>query len=317
MMTHELPQSLIEAVRYFSDMKVCNAYMRTIKWPGGKPVCPHCESDRIGEIATRQMLRCKDCRKQFSCKVATIFEDSPLGLDKWFVAVWCIANAKNGISSHELGRALGVTQKTAWFMLHRIREAMKTGTFRKLEGEVETDETFIGGKARNMHKAVRERKIKGRGAIGKSIVHGMIERGGEARCSVVKDTEAGTVQVAVRRNVAKGSTVFSDEMPSYNGLDAGYMHEVINHAREYVRGRVHTNTMENFWSLLKRALGGTYVAVAPFHLTRYLDEQTFRFNKRKGSDGSRFYEVLLNVVGKRLTWRNLTAQEDAGFMGIQ
>ena len=203
-------------------------------------------------------------------------------------------------------------------MLHRIREAMKTGSFRKLEGEVETDETFVGGNARNMHKAVREKKIKGRGSVGKSIVHGMIERGGEARCSVVKDTEAGSVVGGVVRNVERGSTVYSDEMPSYNGLwDSGYMHEVINHAREYVRGRVHTNTMENFWSLLKRALGGTYVSVAPFHLTRYLDEQTFRFNKRKGSDGSRFYEVLLNVVGKRLTWRHLTAQGDAGFMGIQ
>lgn len=316
-MTQELPKSLLEAVRYFSDLGVCHQYMRKIKWADGKPVCPHCESDRIGEIATRHLFRCKDCRKQFSTKVDTIFEDSPLGLDKWFVAVWCIANAKNGISSHELGRALDITQKSAWFMLHRIREAMKTGSFRKLEGEVETDETFIGGKARNMHKAVREKKIKGRGSIGKSIVHGMIERGGEARCSVVQDTEAGTVQVAVRRNVAPGSTVYSDEMPSYCGLEFGYTHEVINHARSYVEGRVHTNGMENFWSLLKRALGGTYVAVAPFHLFRYLDEQTFRFNKRKGSDASRFYEVLLSVVGKRLTWRNLTAQGDAGFMGIQ
>lgn len=316
-MMQEIPQSLIEAVRYFSDIRLCTKYMRKIKWPDGKIVCPKCESKRIGEIATRNMLRCKDCRKQFSCKVDTIFEDSPLGLDKWFVAVWCIANSKNGISSHELGRALDVTQKTAWFMLHRIREAMKTGSFRKLEGEVETDETFIGGKARNMHRAIREKKITGRGGSGKTIVHGMIERGGDARCSVVKDTEAGTVQVAVRQNVEKGSTIYSDEMPSYGGLEFGYTHEVINHAKSYVEGRVHTNSMENFWSLLKRSLAGTYVAVAPFHLCRYLDEQTFRFNKRKGSDASRFYEVLLSVVGKRLTYRTLTAQGDAGFMGIQ
>jgi transposase-like protein len=218
---NDLPQTLIEAVRYFSDRDLCNRYMKRIKWPNGV-TCPHCESDRIGEVATRGLLRCKDCRKSFSYKIDTIFEDSPLGLDKWFVAVWCIANAKNGISSHELGRALGITQKSAWFMLHRIREAMRTGSFRKLAG----------------------------------------------------------------------------------------------HAKTYVRGRVHTNGMENFWSLLKRALGGTYVAVAPFHLFRYIDEQAYRFNKRLGSDASRFYEVLLNVVGKRLTWRKLTAQEDAGFMGI-
>lgn len=317
MMTNEIPQSLIEAVRYFSDLAICNKYMKVIKWPDGKVVCPKCQGERIGEIATRHMLRCKDCRKQFSAKVGTIFEDSPLGLDKWFVAVWCIANAKNGISSHELGRALDVTQKTAWFMLHRIREAMKTRSFRKLEGEVETDETFIGGKARNMHKAKREAKIKGRGSVGKAIVHGVLERGGDVRCSTVGDTEQGTLQPIVRQHVSKGSTVYSDESTSYHGLDAHYAHGVINHTIKYVEGRVHTNGIENFWSLLKRTLAGTYVAVAPFHLLRYVDEQAFRFNRRKGSDASRFYEVLMSVVGKRVTYRVLTAQGDAGFMGIK
>lgn len=164
----ELPQTLLAAVRYFSDLTICHKYMRKIKWPDGKIVCPFCLSDRIGEVSTRNLLRCKDCRKQISVKANTIFEDSPLGLDKWFVAVWCIANAKNGISSHELGRALGVTQKTAWFMLHRIREAMRTGTFEKLSGTVEADETFIGGEARNMHKHKREKRIKGRGTVGKA-----------------------------------------------------------------------------------------------------------------------------------------------------
>jgi len=164
-MTHDLPQTLVEAVRYCADPAVCAAYMRTIKWPDGDCICPKCgaKGDRIGEVATRGMLRCKDCRRQFSLKLDTIFEDSPLGLDKWFVAIWCIANAKNGISSHELGRAIDVTQKTAWFMLMRIREAMKTKSFRKLSGTVETDETFIGGKAANMHAKIREKKIKGRG----------------------------------------------------------------------------------------------------------------------------------------------------------
>jgi transposase-like protein len=316
-MITDLPQSLIEAVRYFSDLAICNKYMQAIKWPDGKIVCPKCESERIGQIATRHMLRCKDCRKQFSAKVGTLFEDSPLGLDKWFVAVWCISNSKNGISSHELGRALDVTQKTAWFMLHRIREAMKTGSFRKLEGEVETDETFIGGKARNMHKAKREAKIKGRGTVSKTIVHGLLERGGEARMSVVRDTEGATLQPLVHQNVERGSAVYSDAMPSYRGLDGAYGHQFIDHASKYVEGRVHTNGLENFWSLLKRTLAGTYVSVRPFHLTRYLDEQAFRFNRRLGSDASRFYEVLSAVVGKRLTYRVLTAQGDAGFMGIR
>ncbi len=316
-MMQDLPQSLLDAVRYFSDLSICDAYMRKIKWPDGKPICPKCEGNRISEIASRHKLRCKDCRKEFSHKLDTIFEDSPLGLDKWFVAVWCIANAKNGISSHELGRALGVTQKTAWFMLHRIREAMKTGTFGKLQGPVETDETYIGGKAANMHKSEREKKIKGRGAVGKAIVHGIMERGGEARCSVVPNTEASTLQPIIAANVEKGANVYSDAHLSYVGLDSRYIHEAIDHAKRYVDGLIHTNSMENFWSLLKRALAGTYVSVAPLHLKRYVDEQAFRFNARRGSDASRFYQVLLSVVGRRLTWRRLTAQDDCGFMGIQ
>src|SRR6266568_2156340 len=162
MNTSSSPQTLIEAVRYFSDLDVCHNYMLSIKWPDGKITCPKCGGENVGNIASRRMLQCraKGCRKQFSVKVGTIFEDSPLGLDKWFVAVWCVANAKNGISSHELGRALGLTQKTAWFMLHRIREAMRTGIFRKLSGTVESDETFIGGEARNMHEWKREKKIR-------------------------------------------------------------------------------------------------------------------------------------------------------------
>lgn len=173
----EMPRSLMQAVRYFADREVCEKYMRSIKWPDGKITCPDCGSERIGEVKTRHLLRCLDCRKQIRSKVGTIFEDSPLGLDKWFVAVWCIANAKNGISSLELSRALGVRQPTAWFMLHRIRLAMKTKTFRKLQGTVEGDETFIGGRAKNMHAKRRAAIIKGRGAVNKAIVQGLLERG--------------------------------------------------------------------------------------------------------------------------------------------
>jgi transposase-like protein len=302
------PETLIEAVTYFADPKICFEAMLAVKWPDGKPICPKCDHDEAGIIRTRQQLVCRKCDARFSVKVGTIFEDSPLSLQKWFVAIWCVANAKNGISSCELGRALGVTQKTAWFMLHRVRLAMQTPTGRKLAGEVESDETFISGKPANRHG----RKIRT-----KAIVQGLLERGGEVRCSVINSTTAEQLQSTIARNVDRGSALYTDAHPSYQGLSETYLHEAIDHAIKYVSGRVHTNGLENFWSLLKRGLRGTYVAVAPFHLFRYLDEQAFRFNERLGSDGSRFRRVLSAVVGKRLTYRELTAQGDAGFMGIR
>lgn len=304
----DTPETLIEAVTYFADPKVCFEAMLAVKWPDGKPICPKCGHDEAWIIKTRAKLDCKKCRSTYSVKVGTIFEDSPLPLQKWFVAIWCVANAKNGISSCELGRALGVTQKTAWFMLHRVRLAMQTPTGRKLDGEVESDETFISGKPANRHG----RKIRT-----KAIVQGLLERGGEVRCSVIGSTAADRLQGTIARNVEPGSALYTDAHPSYQGLSETYLHEAIDHAIKYVSGRVHTNGLENFWSLLKRGLRGTYVAVAPFHLFRYLDEQAFRFNERLGSDGSRFRRVLSAVVGKRLTYRELTAQGDAGFMGIR
>jgi len=320
----DTPQTLLEAVRYYSDAKVCFETMLSANWPDGKVVCPTCGSDKVGVIRSRQKLQCKvtGCRKQFSVKVGTIFEDSPLGLDKWFVAVWCIANAKNGISSMELGRALGVTQKTAWFMLMRIREAMKTRTARKFRGTIESDESFFGGKAANMHKSRRERLIRGRGAIGKAIIQGLLERSdgdgiSQFRGQVVPNTEAYTLCPNVWRSVQAGSKLFTDALPAYGELALRYFHSTVDHARRYVVGVVHVNGLENFWSLLKRCIGGTYVAVASFHLDRYLDEQAWRFNNREANDGLRFQRVLAAVVGKRLTYRRLTAQGDAGFMGIK
>lgn len=303
------PTTLIEAVRHYTNLTVCNEYLATIKWPDGVITCPACGGTHVGRIATRNMLRCnaKGCRKQFSYKVGTIFEDSPLGLDKWFVAVWCITNAKNGISSCELARALGVTQKTAWFMLHRIRLAMKERSFRKIEGVVEGDETFIGGRAKFMHPG--KRKAIGRGTVGKAIVQGLLERGGEVRCAVVPNQKRGTLQKVIREHVQPGSTVYTDSLKSYEGLDEKYVHEMIDHAKEYVRGHVHTNGMENFWCLLKRGLKGTYVAVSPAHLIRYVDEQALRFNKRKGSDASRFSSVMRGVKGRRLMYKDLTSAE--------
>lgn len=304
------PKTLIEAVRFFSDEDRCNEYMKQIKWPDGKIVCPKCNGERIGEIKTRKMLRCKDCRKQFSYKVGTIFEDSPLGLDKWFVAVWCITNAKNGISSYELHRALGVTQKSAWHMLHRVRLAMQDGGgMTKLKGTVEADETYVGGKSKNMHKAKRKQRIKGTGGAGKTIVQGVLERGGRVIAGVVHNYRRSTLQPNVRSVVEPGSMIYTDQLPSYRGLEDEYLHETVDHAIEYVRGNVHTNGMENFWSLLKRCINGTYIAVMPWHLSRYVDEQAFRFNERKKTDGERFDEVMSRVVGKRLQYVQLTAAE--------
>ncbi len=300
-----LPTTLLEAIRYFSDPDVCVEYVAKLRWPHG-PVCPRCDGTEHSYLTTRRLWKCKGCKKQFSVKLGTIFEDSPIGLDKWLAAVWLIANSKNGVSSHELGRAIGITQKSAWFVLHRIRLAMQSGSFDKLDGEVEVDETFIGGKARNMHKAERVRKITGTGGKDKAVVVGTRQRGGgEVRAAVVPNTKRQTLQGHVRENVEPGATVYSDSLRSYAGLDADYAHKVVDHAVEYVCGQVHTNGIENFWALLKRGLHGTYVSVEPYHLFRYLDERMFTYNERALSDLGRFATVLGCVAGRRLTYAAL------------
>jgi transposase-like protein len=271
-------------------------------------------------LANQKKWQCKSAhaKRQFTVKVGTIFEDSPLGLEKWLPAVWLIATAKNGVSSCEIARSLDVTQKTAWFMLHRIRKAMANGSMMKIGGnggEVEADETFIGGKARNMHKSVHERRITGMGQSfrDKTIVMGVLERGGQVRTAIIPDRQKHTLQPIVRQHVEAGSALFTDEMGGYKGLDKEYMHGIIDHAVRYVNGRIHTNGIENFWSLLKRGINGTYVSVEPFHLFRYLDEQMFRYNNRATqknpmNDSDRFSAVLSQVAGKRLTYAEVTGK---------
>jgi transposase-like protein len=299
---------LLEAIRYFSDPIVCLEAVSKAKWPKG-PECPRCQSKRLSFLRTRLMWTCLECRKQFSVKVGTIFEDSAIGLDKWLTAMWLLANCKNGVSSYEIGRDLKVTQKTAWFMLHRIRYAQHHGTINKMTGTVEADETFIGGKARNMHANKRAEKIHGRGPDGKAIVFGLLDREtGEVRTSVVGTRRKHHLHGAIRENVAPGAELNTDALKSYDGLNE-YTHKVVDHAEAYVDGSVHTNRLENFWSLLKRTIKGTYVSIEPFHLFRYLDEQSFRFNERKDTDAQRFQKVLNSVAGKRLTWDILTSQE--------
>jgi len=311
------PQTLVEAVRHFADSDVTHNTMVELRWPSGVH-CPTCGRVDVRFIATRRMWECKEKhpKKQFSSKVGTIFEDSPLSLDKWFVAIWQIANCKNGVSSYELARAIGVTQKTAWFMLHRIRLAMQTGSFIKSGGEFEADETFIGGRAKNMSASRRAKSIPGSGVAGKEVVMGVLRRGtkeepSKAIAGHIKNRKKANVEAAVRAAAEPGSTLYTDSLKSYAGLAGDYAHEFVDHAVEYVRDHVHTNGMENFWSLFKRALKGTYVSVEPFHLDAYVKEQTFRFNERKKNDGSRFREVLGAVAGKRITYKELISHGEA------
>jgi len=303
------PETLLEAIRYYSDLDIATQAFAALRWPDG-PICPWCDSKESYYAPSRRIWKCKVCRKQFSPKVGTVCEDSPIGFDKWLTAMWMIANDKNGISSWELHRGLGVTQKTAWFMLQRIRLAMQTGSFEKATGQVEVDETFIGGKARNMHKHVREEKITGTGGMDKTMVVGVLERGGKVRASVTTSRRKKSLQAHVRDNIEPGAEIFTDALKSYEGLDVEYQHQVVDHAVEYVKGHVHTNGLDNFWCLLKRTLKGTYISVAPFHLHRYIDEQSFRFNERKHEHGDRgrFKSVVRGCGGKRLTYKRLTGK---------
>ncbi len=232
-------------------------------------------------------------------------EDSPISLDKWLLGIWLVASAKNGISSHELSRALGITQKSAWFLEQRIRLALQSGTIEKLSGEIEADETYIGGKVRNMHADKKRKRGRGTGGVGKAIVMGLLERKGKIKLKHVPNAKRSIVQGEIRQHVAAGSHVFTDALPSYNGLNSDYVHQAIDHAREYVRGNVHTNGLENFWCLLKRCFKGTYVSVEPFHLFRYLDEEAFRFNNREDDDGGRFLKAVSGIAGRRLTYKQL------------
>jgi transposase-like protein len=309
------PQTLLEAVTYFADPEVACAFVVNVRDDcKDGAICPRCGAGPKStyRMSTRQLWKCRGCKKQFSVKVGTIFEDSPISLSKWLPAMWMIVNDKNGISSYELARALGVTQKTAWFMNHRLRLAMQNKSFTKFGGAVEVDETFIGGKARNMHKSKRERLgiTQSKSMIGKVAVMGLLERhgdkGSQVRTEVISNRKRHQLEHTIGQNVEVGATVYTDALRSYDRMgQRGYVHQVIDHAEAYVDGQIHTNGCENFWSLLKRSIKGTYVSVEPFHLFRYLDEQAFRFNERKDNDAGRFVNALKSIVGKRVTYTSL------------
>jgi transposase-like protein len=323
------PVTLQQAIVYFSDSDRAFRYAVELRWPDARINCPRCGSEKHCFVSTRKIWFCKGCKKQFTVKVGTIFEDSPIGLDKWMTAVWMICGAKNGVSSYEIHRALGVTQKTAWFMLHRIREAMKSGSMEKMGGSnggaVESDETFVGGNPKNMHASRRLAIQRRRSEVAdwkathrlsdKVSVMGMLDRESrQVRAKVVPNVKRETLQSEILNHVAQGSKVYTDSATGYLNLAAQqYIHETVNHVQEYVRGEVHTNGLENFWSLLKRSLRGTYVAVEPFHLDRYVTEQVFRFNNRATkdnplNDAERFALAMSQIGGRRLTYAQLRGQ---------
>jgi transposase-like protein len=320
------PRTLQQAIAFYSDPDRAFDAAVNLRWPGGKVICPRCSSEQHYFVKSRRLWLCKGCNKQFTVKVKSIFEDSPIGLDKWMTAIWMMVNCKNGISSYEIHRDLGVTQKTAWFMLHRIREAMRdrfTGKFGGNKGgPVETDETYVGPNPRKMHrnrrnslKQLRGQEMRGNTYLGKTVVWGVLDRElRKVRTKVIPNVKRETLQNEILNHVAPGSKVYTDAAVGYDHFSKQFVHEVVNHANEYVRGQVHTQGMDNFWSLLKRTLRGTYVAVEPFHLDHYLDEQVFRYNNRATkdnplNDSDRFALAMSQIGGRRLTYAELTGKD--------
>jgi transposase-like protein len=308
------PKTLTEAIRYYSDEQTCIDAVAALRWENGKPTCPKCNTAE-GErkhywLAAQKRWKCYACRKQFSVKVGSIFEDSALSLDKWMVGMWMLVNCKNGVSSYELHRATGMGQKAAWFVLQRLRHVLNETFTGKMDGTIQIDETYIGGKPKNMHQS-RRQQIGQRDH--KTAVMGMLETGTrQVRAHVIPNAKRETLQKAILDRVGFGATLHTDSWAGYDRMDVRYVHEQVNHANEYVRGQVSTQAIENFWSCLKRTLNGTYVAVEAFHMDKYLAEQCYRFNNRIGmNDGDRFVKALAQVGGKRLTWKELTGKEAA------
>jgi transposase-like protein len=312
----DAPKTLQEAIIHFANFENCKSFMVDMRWSDGVVKCPRCGSEKVTWLAKPRVWKCyaKHESPTFSLKTGTIFEESAIPLEKWLPAVWLLVTCKNGISSYEVSRDLGISQKSAWHLMHRIRFALHEGSFEKmLSGQVEADETFIGGKARNMHIAQRRRRITGTGTKDKTAVMGILERGkdgtSKVRTLVIPNRKKKVIHAEVNKHVQAGSALYTDFLLSYEGLEGKYAHQVVDHAVEYVNGVAHTNGLENYWALLKRTISGTYVSVEPFHLFRYLDEQAYRFNNREDmNDSDRFTLAMKQIIGKRLTWDALTGK---------
>lgn len=302
-------KNIIEVLDYFKDEETCKKLLELQRW-GGKPICPHCGCDKV--YRTNRGYRCSDktCFKKFSVTVGTIFENSKIKLRLWFTAIYICTSNKKGVSSHQLSRDLGVTQKTAWFILQRVREMLKENAPQLLNDIVEIDETYVGGKARNKHawqrKLIRER---GTGYIDKTMVFGILQRKSKVLTHVVSRNDGNVLKPIIRNIVENGTIVMTDGFGAYAGLDKDYQHEVINHHKgEYFREGFHTNTIEGFWSILKRGIVGIYHHVSPEHLHRYCNEFSYRYNTRSQTDTERFVNVLKRVDSGSLTYNKLTGK---------
>lgn len=301
-------KSLPDLLNSFQDEQTCREYLAIQRW-GKKPVCVHCGNmENIYTIEGGKRYKCSGCKKKFSVTVGTIFEKSHISLNIWFAAIYLATAHKKGISSLQLSRDLGITQKSAWFVLHRVREMLREKNPEILTGTVEADETFVGGKNKNRHASKKVEESQGRSVKDKTPVFGVIQRGGKLNTRVVPDTKAKTLKPIVAELVERGAIVVTDEWNAYKGLTKDYAHHVIRHRdNEYMRDGMHTNTIEGFWSLFKRGIYGIYHYASPKHLHRYTDEFSYRYNTRKELDQERFSSSLTRADG-RLTYKQLTAK---------
>lgn len=297
-------KSLVHLLDHFKEESTCIEYLVQTRWNGGAVCCPHCGNEKV--YTTNRGYKCadKDCYKKFTVTTGTIFENTKISLRFWFAAIYLGTAHKKGISSLQLSRDLNITQKTAWFLLHRVREMLNENAPDLLDGTVEVDETFVGGKNKNRHND--KKKDKNDNLAGKTPVFGTLQRGGDVRTHVVPNVQGDTLKGIIKATVIAESIMVSDEAQAYKGLDVYYDHLSVNHSRgQYVNGLAHTNSIEGFWSLLKRGIVGIYHNVSPKHLHRYCNEFEYRYNTRKVKDGDRFELAIKNVSGKRLTYTNL------------
>jgi transposase-like protein len=303
-------KTLIDLLAYFNDEQICRDYLEKIRWEG-KLECPYkdCHHTTVYKYSDGKHYKCAKCDRKYTVKVGTIFEDSKVPLQKWFAGIYLITAHKKGISSLQLHRDIGVTQKTAWFMLHRVRHSLGLKqTDAKLSGVCEADETFMGGKEANKHASKKTPNNQGRSVKTRKAVAGVIQRGGELRAQTVPNTKGEVLKPFVIGNIAFGSELNTDEWWGYKGLNNLFEHNFVRHnSGEYVQGDCHTNSLEGFWSLLKRGVNGIYHSISGKHLQQYIDEFVFRYNTRTYSENYRF-DMMLNQISSRLTYKQLITQ---------